>query len=129
MCMQDLAISARITWRPITVSRQLPNSYFVIDPNPLRVALIIGRNGGSGPQTLYMLPSNTSAEVNTTLNTSLSHRYVKSSVTVFEYPGIFNVELFCTTSPLGGSTWEAVMDSDLSKAVQAENVLISSKGG
>lgn len=129
MCMQDLAISARVTWRTVSNAyAHTVGTFTVIPPNPLRLMLTCGDSGGD-PRAFLLTPSAAGPAIGVIFNTGTGIREIMDSISIFDYPGIFNTELYLPFGLGQLSIWEAVMDSDLSKAVQASNVLISSKGG
>ena len=129
MCMQDLAISARITWRPVPNLRDAGvASWTVIPTNPLRVAITVCDTGGS-PRSLSFTPANAGPFLGVTRDLTTGGNFATGTVTVLEYPGVFNIDLFVNLPLAGIRVWEGIMDSDLSKSVQAENVIISSNGG
>lgn len=121
MCMQDLAISSRVTWRKMATPETRPDGYMVIPQSPLRVALSIFSPATSGGAPIRLAPSATSPIINQMVIFGIGQSYIQSTVNVHDYPGLFNGDLFLQDAPGDGGMWEAVMDSDLSKSVQRAN--------
>lgn len=129
MCMQDLAISQRVTWRPINLADAPGTGSAVLPPSPLRVA-VAGRLAGSSQCVVWRLAAGPDApQLNAEYDASTSVVIVLPVLTTSDIPGCFNGPLYADQSSAVIQVWEAVIDSDLSMAVQALNREISQRGG
>lgn len=129
MCMQDLAISARIQWRPCQSVTQTVGGRSKIAASPLRVGLMVYSNGGNADQPIRAFAESTGPIVNLTYGTNGGFPYYHGTIMDADVPGIFNSDLYSDVAPASMQCYEAVMDSDLSKAVQTVNQTISQRGG
>lgn len=121
MCMQDLAIDARITWRRVENLAEDSNGNAVIPPNPNRVALGVSGSNNYNPQVIRIDTAGGSPGINTTYDQDNGFMFVKSVVTLADFPGLSGATLYTDSAPANLRVWEAVVDTALSTAVQRLN--------
>ena len=127
MCMQDLAISNRVTWRVYVPTVTLAGQWAQIGISPFRFALIVFDNSNGVVPQVRMPPGVGGAIINrhaagayTTPAVATIDTGLDGLISIRDYPGIFGVELTVISDPLFLKIWEAVYDTDLDKAVQHE---------
>lgn len=129
MCIQDLAIDARTQWIPCGTARANPDGTTTIPYSAIRVALLVTDVTGV-PRTKIRLGSAVSGPiVNVKLDDINNITFLQGILHVHNAPGIFNSDLCINAALSTLQVWEAVVDSDLSKAVQRENTTLSTAGG
>lgn len=129
MCMQDLAISARVQWRTVQLKESGYAGWLVLPASPMRVSFAGWNSSNDTHVVLRLSPSGLSPIVNAQYDNIGGTAIVYCMFGVFDQPGVFSTDLFVEASLLDIETWESVMDSDLSKAVQGINLSISTNGG
>lgn len=124
MCMQDLAIQQRVTWRPLPNLESLGNNLYAVPPNPNRVALYGGKADGSGPQPVYLTPDSFTQLSEVTATTATGGVFWETVLTMARYPGIFNGPLYLSDTDGTPIVYEAIVDTALSGAIQRANAEI-----
>ena len=117
MCMQDLIISQAVTWRRMAAGANKYAFYASIPRNPNRVALSVTALTGGRAQLVGLDDGSQPAMVGGSGSITVAQWIPRNPLTIFDYPGIFGVDL------LAGDTWanivvfEAVTDPALALVV------------
>lgn len=129
MCMQDIAISQRVTWRRAAQLPVISMGGVTVRPlaiSPLRVAAFAGRTYPNTPADIVVNIDGVGTVALPLKNpTGTNLQYLD----IGDYPGIFNSVVYAADVADDTVWYEAVIDADLSMAVQDLNKSISQKGG
>lgn len=119
MCMQDLAISSRVTWRRVANLDTSVVGTVVVPPNPLRVSLAVRDTATPGVPAVHLGPAVASPAVNVVYDTVAASDLCSGVISSLDIPGVFGVPLYIFVPAANIDVYESVMDSTLSAQVQA----------